>query len=233
MLPRNALRAVVAALAVLVIAVLAYYFLLKPSIEAIARQELIAAGATIDPSGQPVLPGSQRQGGGGPTPPAGGPTTPPAGGATTPPAGGATTPPGAPSTPPGSGPTGSPGDSGSPGAPTPSPTLPSSVAAQRDGRLLAGSEELVPAGVTLYITDLIFSNPSDTVTGRIIVGRRDHNTAPVTEQTLLELQLQNFRDLDYHWVTPLSFGSNFAMFVSCPDPDGCAGAAVSWSGYQR
>jgi hypothetical protein len=235
MLPPNALRALIAALAILVIAVLAYFFLLKPSIESIARQELIAAGATVDPSGQPVLPGSQRK------PPAGAPT--PAGPATpvgpatpTPagPAGGSTPPGGSPTPSGGTGTSVSPGgETGSPGAPTPSPTAPNLAPAQRDGRLLAGSEEVVPAGVTLYITDLIFSNPSDTFTGRMILGRRDHNTDPATEQILLELQLQNFRDLDFHWVTPLTFGPNFAMFVSCPDLDGCAGAAVSWSGYQR
>jgi hypothetical protein len=238
MLPANALRALIAALAILVIAVLAYFFLLKPSIESIARQELIAAGATVDPSGQPVLPGSQRKpaggGGGAPTPtPAGGGGGGGGGGSPSPTTGGGGGGSPSPTASGGTGTSGSPTDTGSAGAPTPAPTAPNLAPAQRDGRLLAGSEEVVPAGVTLYVTDLIFSNPSDTFTGRMILGRRDHNTDPFTEQILLELQLQNFRDLDFHWVTPLTFGSNFAMYVSCPDPDGCAGAAVSWSGYQR
>jgi len=93
----------------------------------------------------------------------------------------------------------------------------------------------VPAGVTLYVTDLIFSNPNDLITGPMVLGRRDYNVDPnnPTQQELLVLQLQNFRDLDFHFVTPLTFGPNFAMYLTCPGPEGCPGGAVSWSGFQR
>ena len=48
---------------------------------------------------------------------------------------------------------------------------------------------------------------------------------------LHRLKLENFRDSDFHWVTPLAFTSGFAMYVSCPS--GCGEAAVSWSGFAR
>lgn len=230
MLPPNALRVLIAALAILVIAVLAYLFLLKPSIESIARQELIDAGATVDASGLPVLIGGQRPagGGGGVTPtPGGGPVaTTPGGGpvATTPGGGPVATTPGGPVTPTPSGGSGEP-------VVTPTGTPVAAVPAQRDGRMEVGGEELVPPGVTLYVTDLIFSNPSDLYSGPMTLWRQDRNVNPFVEQKLLVLQLQNFRDLDFHWVTPLTFAGNFAMYITCDE--GCAGGAVSWSGYQR
>jgi hypothetical protein len=61
------------------------------------------------------------------------------------------------------------------------------------------------------ITDLILENPRGD-TGSVFIQR--DNTV------LLELRLENFRDLDYHFVTPiaLSSGQAFTMKVSCENP---------------
>jgi len=103
---------------------------------------------------------------------------------------------------------------------------------QRAGRLQGSNDQFqVDPAVTLYVTDLIFNNPSDTLTGQLIIGRRDLNQNPPPEQPLLILQLQNFRDIDYHFVTPLLIPNGQALFLGCPT--GCDGVSVLWSGYQR
>jgi hypothetical protein len=198
-------------------------FLLQPTIAGLARQELIAAGATTDPSGLPVIPGQERQnpggggGGGGATP------TPTASGG-----GGGGTPTPTASSSGGSGSSESPGTSTSPGVTEPPGVGP---AGQRDGRLQGSTDEQpVDQGITLYITDLIFNNPSDTLTGQLIIGRRDPTQDP-SDSPLLILQLQNFRDIDYHFVTPLLVPGGQSLFLNCPT--GCDGASVLWSGYQR
>jgi hypothetical protein len=96
-----------------------------------------------------------------------------------------------------------------------------------------GSTDQFPVdpALTLYVTDLIFNNPSDTLTGQLIIGRRDLTQNPPPEQPLLILQLQNFRDIDYHFVTPLLIPPGQALFLSCPT--GCDGVSVLWSAYQR
>lgn len=215
-LPPWTVRALIAALAVGLLAVLAIWYLTGQAQQAAqiaARQELLAAGASVDPSsGLPVIPGQQRQDGKPTSPPAtGGPNVTPTATGT---GGPATT---------------NPGDTGT-GSLPPSPTPSSFAATSRDGRLtLAEPEELVPAEVTLYVTDLVFQNAGTTPTGQIIVGRRDP-TQPANE-VLLILQLENFRDLDFHWVTPLAFESGESLYLECPT--GCQDAGVSWSGFQR
>ena len=47
----------------------------------------------------------------------------------------------------------------------------------------------------------------------------------------MSLQLQNFRDLDFHFVTPVVVNAGQQLQVVCPA--GCDGAAVYYSGYQR
>jgi hypothetical protein len=177
-LPPWFLRALIAAAGLLVLAVLVWFFLLRPTIESSARQQaedvLAAVGITPPPGG---FPGGGGDGGGGASPGAS-PTAPPLGGA---------------------------------GVPT-------------DGRLLAGGPPLVvEAGKTLYITDLVFSNPSDTAIGDISLQR--------SGLPLLILRLENFRDLDFHFVTPIVVPSEGQLALDCPS--GCPGAAVYYSGYQR
>jgi hypothetical protein len=125
----------------------------------------------------------------------------------------------------GGGATDAPGASGSP-APTTAATSPPGAdgAIPADGRLLAGSGTLSPsAGRTLFITDLVFSNPDAAATGEIRLERDG--------QPLIVLQLQNFRDLDFHFVTPIVVGDGQALGLVCPG--GCAGGALYYSGYQR
>ncbi len=93
-----------------------------------------------------------------------------------------------------------------------------------DGRLQEGAESITATG-TLFITDLVFSNPSGRE-GAIVLLR---DSTP-----LLELQLANFRDLDFHFVTPivLTPGQNLNLSLNCTDGGPC-NPAVLYSGYLR
>lgn len=197
-LPPGFLRAMIALGALLIGLVLAWLFLLKPAIDSSAREQaedvLAAVGITLPPSGGPGASG-------------------------------------------GGGPSAGPGDSGgtasaSPsatdgasGAPTTAPTTPGSGAiTPSDGRLVAGGAPVPPpAGLSLYITDLVFSNPDPAATGEIRLER--------SGQPLLVLRLENFRDIDFHFVTPIVVGDGQAVGIVCPT--GCPGAAVYYSGFTR
>ena len=87
----------------------------------------------------------------------------------------------------------------------------------------------VPQGGGLAVTDLVFENPSGN-SGTIYLVRREANKP---DQVLLVLRLENFRDLDFHFVTPLVFKENQTMTLSCsPDPSGSlCNASVYYSGY--
>lgn len=112
---------------------------------------------------------------------------------------------------------GSPGPSTAPSAPpVPGGSTPS------DGRLVAGAAPLAPpSGKTLYLTDLVFSNADDDAVGEIRMER--------SGEALLVLQLKNFRDLDFHFVTPIVVASGEELTLVCPT--GCDGAALYYSGY--
>lgn len=66
----------------------------------------------------------------------------------------------------------------------------------------------VPAGQLLRLTDIVLQNPQGD-TGRLEV-RRDGDV-------LLTLALQNFRDIDYHFVAPILFteGSSLQLSLVC------------------
>lgn len=72
----------------------------------------------------------------------------------------------------------------------------------------------VPTGKTLQMTDLLVENPNGD-TGTLILAR---NGVP-----LMQWSLANFRDLDYHWITPTVFaaGNQMQLVVS-----GCPGACT-------
>ena len=76
-------------------------------------------------------------------------------------------------------------------------------------------------GKTLYVTDLVFSNP-ERETGEVRLMRNN--------STLLLLQLENFRDLDFHFVTPIVFEESDTISLRC---ESCSKAAVFYSGYER
>lgn len=145
--------------------------------------------------------------------PAGGGGTPPGGGATPTPAGGAATPaPGGTATP-------------TPGAPTPT-TPPISEGVPQDGRLAA--DKSYPANVpftdVFYLTDLVFANPSGK-TGTLQLQRDAF--------TLITLRLDNFRDLDFHYVTPIVIkaGESLVLAVHC-DTQPCD-PSVYYSGFTK
>lgn len=82
------------------------------------------------------------------------------------------------------------------------------LAVSADPGTTATSPFTVPAGQVLRITDIVLQNPQGD-SGRIEV-RRDG-------AVLLALALQNFRDIDYHFVAPIIFqsGQSLELRVVC------------------
>jgi len=72
----------------------------------------------------------------------------------------------------------------------------------------------VPSGKTLEITDILIENSAGD-TGNLTVDR--------SGTPLMEWSMANFRDLDYHWITPTVFGpgTQLQLVVS-----GCTGACT-------
>jgi len=100
--------------------------------------------------------------------------------------------------------------------------------------IIPGSKPLessitVPQGGGLAVTDLVFENPNGN-SGTVNLIRRQSGKA---DQTLMTIRLENFRDLDFHFVTPLVFKENQTMTFSCsPDPTTSkCDAALYYSGY--
>src|SRR2546422_471387 len=87
----------------------------------------------------------------------------------------------------------------------------------------------VPDGGGLAVTDLVFENPNGN-SGTLYLVRREANKP---DQVLMTLRLENFRDLDFHFVTPLVFKKKQTMALSCgPDPAGSrCDASAYYSGY--
>ncbi len=79
----------------------------------------------------------------------------------------------------------------------------------------------VPKGKQLEITDLVFGNPDGT-TGKLTLRRG--------QSPLLVQQLANFRDLDFHFVTPIVVPQEEALVLDC---SGAASAAVLVTGHLR
>lgn len=121
-------------------------------------------------------------------------------------------------------PTAAPGASPTPATPTASPgVFIAGLGAPVDGRLDDANKTVSPTG-TLFLTDLVFSNPNGAA-GALVVMR---NTTP-----LLQLRLENFRDYDLHFVTPIviSAGQQLNLSLSCTSSP--CDPAVFYSGYQR
>jgi hypothetical protein len=106
-------------------------------------------------------------------------------------------------------------DGGTHNAPTPAP-------AASDGRLEIGAtaDYTVPKGKTMAVTDLVFEN-SSARDGVVQLKRND--------DALLNLDLANFRYLDYHFVTPITFKAGDKLQLVCKKQP-CGGAAVYYSG---
>ena len=99
------------------------------------------------------------------------------------------------------------------------------------GRLTGGGNVTVTADGTLSVTDLVFENPNG-YSGDLTLSR--FNSDKKQEQVLLTLKLDNFRDLDFHFITPLTFQKNDRMDLTCIQADKSAcDAAVYYSGTYK
>jgi hypothetical protein len=81
----------------------------------------------------------------------------------------------------------------------------------------------VPANTTFSLTDIVLGNPQGD-TGTLTLKNGD--------QTVLDESLQNFRDLDYHFIAPIvvSGGKKLAVVVQCTNPQATATTAASSAG---
>jgi len=130
------------------------------------------------------------------------------------------------------------GDPGATPSPAPSGALtvtppPGGAQGPVDGRLNTAVNAVTPTVGTLFITDLVFSNPTG-AGGELKLQR----TSPTGTSDLLVLRLDNFRDLDFHFVTPIAVhaGETLAMVANCtaptpPSPVVPCDPAVFYSGY--
>jgi hypothetical protein len=102
---------------------------------------------------------------------------------------------------------------------------------QVDGRLDT-TNTLTPTSGTLFITDLVFSNATG-ASGDLTLQR----TAPTGTTPLIVLKLENFRDLDLHFVTPITVraGEALALVANCTagptTPAPACSPGVFYSGY--
>jgi hypothetical protein len=112
------------------------------------------------------------------------------------------------------------------GSPSPLvPTLPGG-ALPRDGRIAGGQGLEIGAGKTLFVTDLVFSNRNTDAAGDISLRRND--------DALMVLRAENFRDLDFHFVTPIAIASGQQLRLTCELTFGsCDSVAVYYSGFER
>ena len=118
------------------------------------------------------------------------------------------------------------GGGGGGGAKSPSPAVTPTGGSATGGinfaqRLAPGQNQYkVPAGTTLYITDLVFNNPSSE--NGVISLTRDG-------AILLQENMTNFRDLDYHFVTPIQLNPSQTVALA----GSCSACSVLVSGYQK
>jgi hypothetical protein len=118
-----------------------------------------------------------------------------------------------------------PGVTPPPPTPTPDPgvVIPG-LGAPIDGSLSAGTPS-VTFGGTAFLTDFLFSNPNGQ-DGAIVVLRND--------VPLMRLRLENFRDYDVHFVTPIVIGPTDTLNLSLAcESGGTCDPAVLYSGYVR
>ena len=208
-LPPWFMKAVLALIALLVLLIVFWLFLLKPSIQSAASEAVASPLASLKDDVNEAL-GE-----------AGLPTMGPDEG------GGAEATPTPQPTPT------EPGATPPPATPTPSPTsdgggggaVIAGLGSPIDGRLNNATKSYTSKGTT-FITDLVFSNPNGQ-TGALVVLRGG------TE--LLQLKLENFRDYDLHFVTPIVIPAGEAMNLSlvCTDNTKKCDPAVFYSGFVR
>ena len=95
-----------------------------------------------------------------------------------------------------------------------------------DGRLSVDGTNptgVSPSKTTLYITDLVFANPN---------GRAGTLQLSRGSLVVMNLRLENFRDLDFHFVTPIvvKSGQQLTLTASCTSAGPCD-PSVYYSGF--
>jgi hypothetical protein len=120
----------------------------------------------------------------------------------------------------------SPSPVASAGPPTPTPA-PVGNGVPQDGRLAADGSNPPSAKFTstFYMTDLVFANPN---------GRAGTLQLLRDGFVLITLRLENFRDLDFHYVTPIVIqkGQTLSFTASCTSSGACD-PSVYYSGFVR
>jgi hypothetical protein len=212
-LPPWFLKALIAVIALIVLLVFAWLFLLKPSIQSAASEAVASPLESLkadinDVLASQGLPTIGPGGGSGDQPP---PTQAP------------------PSQP-------TPSDSGGPppsgGTPTPTPVGGGGVVipglgSPVDGSLSQGNASTAFKG-TAFLTDFVFSNAAGQENGDVVVARvSGARTTP-----LIRLKLENFRDYDLHFVTPIVIEEGEALMYQCTLKPRCE-ATVLYSGYLK
>lgn len=120
------------------------------------------------------------------------------------------------------------GGSGAPPTPTPTPGGPviAGLGSPVDGRLSATTTTKKVTG-TLFVTDVVFSNPNGREGALVLLRDADH---------LFDIRLENIRDLDYHFVTPivLTDGQSLNLSLACTGANASpCDPTVFYSGYTR
>jgi hypothetical protein len=120
------------------------------------------------------------------------------------------------------------------GSPTPTPTAgggggATGATGQSFARRLDQSgggrnQYRAPAGTAVAITDVVFQNPGG-----------DHGMVQLQKDgtTLLVENLDNFRDLDYHFVSPITLNANQTIGMAVQCANGCPSAAIYVNGTER
>jgi hypothetical protein len=97
----------------------------------------------------------------------------------------------------------------------------------QDGRLAADGSNPPSATFesTFYVTDLVFANPN---------GRAGTLQLLRDGFVLITLRLENFRDLDFHYVTPIVIqtGQVLSAAANCTSSGACD-PSVYYSGFAR
>ncbi|MDP9463949.1 MAG: hypothetical protein M3P52_04940 [Actinomycetota bacterium] len=220
LLPPWLIKAVIALIALILILWILWITLFKPTVESAAKEAVEAPLASLNEKVDALVPTTTAPGG------SGGPTTTVAAGDGTP--GGATT-------------------TTTPGGVDPNSTTTTTIAPTTDfatpfgnpADFQLGVASLVPAGSsqdftnpfssTFAVTDIVLQNPNGDI--GFVQVKRDGNV-------LMQSALENFRDLDLHFVAPYMFqpGTSLTLTVACTTPgptvEGCA-VSASFGGFQK
>jgi hypothetical protein len=115
---------------------------------------------------------------------------------------------------------GAPAPGGGPPAPGSSPSS-ATGPGPTDGRLTPTTPITIATGQTLHLTDLIFGNPEG-ASGSLDLVRNG--------TILIDVRLENFRDLDYHFVTPIAVQAGEVLQLNASCAPGCS-PSLFYSGF--